>query len=348
MAKRRSGRQKPDEKPESHDLKAVLGLVRSIWTAVDGADPRMQAWLRARIVSDLQKLNKQVEGKLKLASLATQKQPRLFPDSDTPQKSAQPPNEKPRFPEPCFRLYAKDFSPHALVGLPQASRFHDIESFREHLSKTLRFNSVATRRRAANYLIARFFPGGHLHRDLAEFAAAASGQLALADTAFYLTCRTEKIVAMTAESVVWPSLADGGVPRKRIVEFVSRQFPDSKSARQVATAIMRTYDEFGVGESTRTRLNISQRPGNFASFIYLMHLEYPEPGMYSFDSLLDGPLHKWLLWEKEWMIEQLYACRQEGLLTKISEIDAMRQFTTKYPLAEAVDRLVPLMNGGES
>ena len=91
-----------------------------------------------------------------------------------------------------------------------------------------------------------------------------------------------------------------------------------------------------------------KRPGNFASFVYLLHLEYPEPGMYSFDSLLDGPLHRWLLWEKEWMVKQLYACRQEGLITKVSEIDAMRQFTTKYSLAEAVDHIVPLVKGDES
>lgn len=70
--------------------------------------------------------------------------------------------------------------------------------------------------------------------------------------------------------------------------------------------------------------------------------------MHTFEKLLDGPMHKWLLWERDWMIEQLYACRQAGLLTKISEIDAMRQFTTKYPLAEAVDRIVPLLKESES
>ena len=70
MAKRGSNRRKPTEGEKPHDLDAVLGLVRSIWTAVDGADPKTRAWLQKKIVGDLQNLSKQVEDKLKLASLA--------------------------------------------------------------------------------------------------------------------------------------------------------------------------------------------------------------------------------------------------------------------------------------
>ena len=70
--------------------------------------------------------------------------------------------------------------------------------------------------------------------------------------------------------------------------------------------------------------------------------------MQTFEKILDGPMHKWLLWDRQWMIEQLYLCRQEGLLSKISEIDSMRQFTTKYPLREATERIVNLIGKGDS
>ena len=56
----------------------------------------------------------------------------------------------------------------------------------------------------------------------------------------------------------------------------------------------------------------------------------------------NGPMHKWLLWDQQWMVRQLYALREAGLLSKVSEIDRMRQFTTKYTLDDAVRHLVAL------
>jgi DNA repair protein RadC len=42
------------------------------------------------------------------------------------------------------------------------------------------------------------------------------------------------------------------------------------------------------------------------------------------------------------MVRQLYRLREAGLLSKVSEIDRLRQFTTKYTLAEAIGPLVAL------
>ena len=81
---------------------------------------------------------------------------------------------------------------------------------------------------------------------------------------------------------------------------------------------------------------------SLASFAYVLHLEFPEPGMHAFEKMFDGPMHKWLLWDQQWMIRQLYRLREAGLLSKVSEIDRLRQFTTKYTLADAVQRIVAL------
>ena len=110
-----------------------------------------------------------------------------------------------------------------------------------------------------------------------------------------------------------------------------------------SSAIVRTYTGFGVATATRTRMNVSQRQGHLAALAYIMHLEFPELGMYSFDKLLDGPMHKWLLWDRKWIAEQLYMLRHFKLLSKVSEIDNIRQFTTKYSLAEAVEHILPLL-----
>jgi hypothetical protein len=105
---------------------------------------------------------------------------------------------------------------------------------------------------------------------------------------------------------------------------------------------VRTYEFFGVGTANRTRLNVSLRQGSVSSFAYILHLEFPEPGMYSFERLFDGPMHRWLLWDQQWMVRQLYRLREVGLLSKVSEIDRLRQFTTKYTLAEAIQPVVAL------
>ncbi len=68
----------------------------------------------------------------------------------------------------------------------------------------------------------------------------------------------------------------------------------------------------------------------------------PEPGMHSFEWLFKGPMHRWLLWDKQWMVRQLYVLREAGILSKVSEIDGMRQLTTKYALDDAVRHLVKL------
>ena len=152
----------------------------------------------------------------------------------------------------------------------------------------------------------------------------------------------EPIVAAVAEEVVFPSLPEGGVARSRVLEFVQAKFPGSKSVSDMSQAIIRTYERFGIGAATRTRLNVSLREGSLAAFGYVLHLEFPEPGMYSFERLFNGPMHRWLLWDQQWMVRQLYVLREAGILSKVSEIDGMRQFTTKYTLDDAVRHLVNL------
>lgn len=103
------------------------------------------------------------------------------------------------------------------------------------------------------------------------------------------------------------------------------------SVEDMGQALVRTYEFYGLGTANRTRLNVSLREGSLASFAYILHLEFPEPGMYCFERLFDGPPHKWLLWDQQRMERQLYRLREAGLLAKVSEIDRLRQLTTEIP-----------------
>jgi DNA repair protein RadC len=319
----------------------VLAVIRALWTGVEQAPGAEQDALRQEIAQAIQRLRTNVERALGQPVAA--EAPDLFAAGNGQAPEAPPAAPPPRFREPVLRIYDKDLTDHAFQHLPQAAEFSSVDAFRDHLAAQLRFNSASTRARIASRITSRFFPNDVLHPDLVQFAAAARGRPALADVLFYLTCRTEQIVALVAEQVVYPALAEGGVARTRILDFVRGHFPESRSVPEVAAAIVRTYEGFGVGRPNRTRLLVSQRPGNLEAFAYLLHLEFPEPGMHPFEPLLQGPLHQWLLWDPEWMTEQLYRLRDVGLLARVSEIDRVRQFTTRFPLQEALGPIVALI-----
>ncbi len=330
----------------SFSIESVVETVRKLWKSVeDNSEEIERTKLKRDIAQTVNRLKGRVEKSLKSSKPAAQELLLFDRTEEGNGRVPVPVKEhptKPRFPEVALRIYDKDLADHALSQIPSAIKFKTIGEFRDYLTAKLRFNSQATRRRAAGYLIGRYFPGDTLHRDLVEFAAKMEGKQALSDALFYLTCRMEPIVASVAEEVVFPALPEGGVARGRIQESVRSKFPVSKSVSSMSQAIVRTYERFGIGTPTRTRLNVSLREGSLAAFTYLLHLEFPEPGMYSFERLFNGPMHRWLLWDQQWMVRQLYVLRESGILSKVSEIDRMRQLTTKYTLDDAVRHLVNL------
>jgi len=323
-----------------------MDTVRKLWKSIeDNSEEIDRTKLKRDIALTINRLKGRVEKSLKSSKPSVQERLLFDRTEEGNGRLTVPVKEhpaKPRFPEAALRIYDKDLADHALSQIPASIKFKTIGDFRDYLTEKLRFNSQATRRRAAGYLIGRYFPGETLHKDLIEFAAKTAGKPALSDALFYLTCRMEPIVASVAEEVVFPSLPQGGVARSRVLEFVQAKFPGSKSVSDMSQAIIRTYERFGIGAATRTRLNVSLREGSLDAFGYVLHLEFPEPGMYSFERLFNGPMHKWLLWDQQWMVHQLYVLREAGILSKVSEIDRMSQFTTKYTLDDAVRHLVNL------
>ena len=354
VAKRskRTTKPKGEKNGKPSDLDSVLESVRALWEATERTDDDIRDDMRKRITDELGRLDKKVRTKLNVAEMvrsrhkAESAQIKLFPE----EPSSPPPS---RFEETEVKVFVTDLAEQALKLLPEAARFGTIEKYRTFPVENLSYNSVSTRKRNANYLVNRFFPGHHLHHDLTAFAAAA-GDKRLAEVLFYLTARSEKILQLIAEKVVWPALPVGSVARTKIRDFVKTQLLADDPAKRTTIAIAQCYSRYGIGDVTKTKIGVKVRSGglipsgDLASFAYVLHLEFPEPGMQPFEKVLDGPMHKWLLWDRQWMIQQFYRLREEGLLSKVSEIDSMRQFTTKYPLREATEHIVNLIGKEDS
>jgi hypothetical protein len=344
-------RRPTQQEPCSLSVEPVLAVVRSLWKAVEKSSSLNQNKTKQEITDTVMRLKDRVEQKLRVSKAPRKSEQLFFQDSDllvVNEPDAPFGEPKPRFPDPGMRVYAKDLAEHALKHIPHLTEFRKTDEIRDYLTKNLRFNSQRTRRTNANYLVSRYFPGEIVNDDLPPIAAALEGTSALGEVLFYLTCRTEKIVARVAHEVVFPQLAQGGISRAKVRDFIQSEFPKSKSANQIGCAVVATYQAFGIGTATRTRLSMSLREGSLTSFAYVLHLEFPEPGMYSFDKMLHGPMHQWLLWDQSWMVRQLYALREAGLLSKVSEIDRMCQFTTKFSLGSAVARIVALAKGADT
>jgi len=93
---------------------------------------------------------------------------------------------------------------------------------------------------------------------------------------------------------VFPSLAQGGVGRTRLVSIFRGNFRTRNRLTTSASPSSAAYQFYGLGTANRTRLNVSLREGSLASFAYILHLEFPEPGMYSFMPALGracNPVH---------------------------------------------------------
>lgn len=250
---------------------------------------------------------------------------------------------------PELRSYTNDLAKFAVDFLPEAARFSATMSYRDFLYERLPVNAQSTRERYSQYLIKRFFPGEDYPLDLVAFSAATRGSTALLDAVFYLTAIAEPILAMVAVEVVLPALPRGDLSRVQLLNGVEARLQVAPSAiRDTSQAIVRTYARLGVAEATAKELHLRLREGNLDALVFVLHREFPEPGMYDLRRVLEGPAHQFLLWSQDWIRKGLYQLRELGMLAKISEIDTVKQFTTKYTPYEAMSTWLKLREEGRT
>jgi hypothetical protein len=240
--------------------------------------------------------------------------------------------------EPEMRTYANDEIANALEVIPQAAQFASFEAFKTHLVENLPYNSESTRKRRTSYILERFFPEERLDTPLTYYATHCSSQEDLKPAIFYHVLKAEPLAAKVAEGLIWPALPVGRAGREDVRGLILRQLPDASTASQakMLQALFRTYELLSVAAEDGTGLRFHIHEGTLQSFVYVLMAELPEPGIYSFEALEQGPMRHWLLWDREWMRRQLYNLRDLGIISKISEIDTIRQFTLQLDQCTAL------------
>jgi hypothetical protein len=264
-------------------------------------------------------------------------QPALFEletgDEDKTARSSEP-DKSP------IRTFTNDLSAAALEYLPQIVDFPSIEDYQAFLEQALPYNSFNSRKRYARNLINRYYPTNDLQTSLTELFSYQPATDAIKAALLYETARAEPAVRFVAEEIVWPAVPLGVVTRDQLKQRLQDTFAQVSAATisRMVYSLLNLYTILNDAQSDENTLHIQIHTGSPGAFVYVLAAEFPEPGMYPFESLEGGPMRRWLLWDREWIRRQLYNLRDLGILSKVSEIDAMRQFTLRFRQRDTLRR----------
>ena len=237
-------------------------------------------------------------------------------------------------------LFGKAVLREAIQLVPSLPDSLSLDDVREHLRKNLHFNAEETRKRYAAYITRRLFPEGFADKALRAFSRDNRFALELKEVCFYRFCKAEPLMQTVLTDLFLPALGMGRIQRERIVSYLHNKFPQSKNVHDCTQAIVDALVAGGIAAADRKQISFSARPVRPASFAFVLHSEFPEPGIYEVAKAESNRPLRCLLWTPERILDALYELRNLGVISKISEIDSVRQFTLKFDLAGSVNHLL--------
>jgi len=236
-------------------------------------------------------------------------------------------------------IFGKAILKEAIEMLPRLPDTDSLSEVRTFLISNLHFSAAKTRQRNASYITQRMFPNGRADKALRFFARKYDGLQELRDACFYRFCKAEPLMIDVTSEILIPAIGIGKIKRHRIHDYLSERFPGSKSIADCTKAIVDALSAGGIVQADRTHLSFAYREISLRSFAFVLHSEFPETGMHDLAKLEQNRHVLSMLWNPTRILPTLYELRNSELIGRISEIDNVRQFTTKWCLEEAVMRI---------
>lgn len=272
---------------------------------------------------------------------------RVAPDApvappEPPAPKARATTERRRNPlpiRPRSELFANASLDDAIEQLPHLPDTESLDEVKRFLHGTLHYSSLRTRKRHADYVAQRMFPAGHADHALWLFARRFAGRQELRDACFYRFCGAEPLMFSLTDDLILPAMGAGYLERTQVRDYLTRRNPASKSIDETLSAIAKVFAASGIARSDRTGWHVAYRDILLPSFAFVLHSEFPEPGMYDIGKLEANRAVRALLWSPDRLLPALYELRNQGIISKVSQIDSVRQFTTRMTLDEVVDAL---------
>jgi DNA repair protein RadC len=241
---------------------------------------------------------------------------------------------------PSLSLFTKAVLREAIDILPRLPQTESLDDIGRFLRENLHYSSEQTRRRYSSYINHRMFPHGYADAALRQFATRYSGRQELRDVCFYRFCIAEPLLTTIVEDVLLPAIGSGSLERSYLHAYLAERFPSSKSTRDATQAVVEALVAGGIVRSDRNKITFAYRPVLLPSFAFVLHNEFSDSGMYDLVDLEHNRSLRALLWNPDRLLSSLYELRNLGILVKISEIDSVRQFTTRWGLEQMVQELV--------
>jgi len=237
-------------------------------------------------------------------------------------------------------LFGKAVLKEAIDLLPRLPDTNSIDEIREYLRKNLHYSAQQTRRRYANYIVRRMFPNGYPDEAIRIFAKHFNETRDLQEVCFYRFIKAEPLMQQVVEEVLLPGLGNGRIKREKIRDYLAYRFPSSQSIKDGAKAVVEALVAGGIAKADRVKISFSYREISIPAFAFVIHSEFSSPGMYDIGKLDSNREIRTMLWNPDRILPSLYELRNKGLISKISEIDNVRQFTVKWYLNQLVEKLV--------
>jgi DNA repair protein RadC len=239
-------------------------------------------------------------------------------------------------------LFGKALLKDAIEIAPRLPDTESLDEVRKLVRQSLHYSSDQTRQRYAAYIVRRLFPDGDVDRALPLFARKFAGTQALRDACFYRFLKAEPVVEQCVRDLLVPAAGRGSLPRATVRAYLAERFPSGQPRiiKDTAMGIAQALDAAGLAQAQRQQLVFGWRNVALEAFAFVLHSEFPRPGMYDVARVEIGPVFQAFLWRPEQLLRSLYELRNRGLIAKVSEIDSVRQFTTSHDLDGLVRRLV--------
>ncbi len=275
--------------------------------------------------------------------------PTLFPEdslviteSDIPRKVQSKPR-KSTASHARTGLFGKAMLHEAIDMLPRLPDTESLAEVKDFLKRHLRFSGQSTRDRNARYIVQRMFPEGYADLALLAFAHTYASRQELRDVCFYRFCKVEPLMYEVIENLLLPAIGAGQLQRSDLRNYLTHRFPDYPSTKDCAFAIVDALIAGSIVTANRLTINFTYRDIKIPSFAFILHSEFPEPGMFDIGKLEQNRAIRAMLWKPDALIPTLYELRNRNIISKVSEIDTVRQFTTKYTLNQVSEVLARIV-----
>jgi len=238
-------------------------------------------------------------------------------------------------------LFGKAILQEAIDLLPRLPDTESLDDLRAFVRGALHYSAIETRVRFGNYIIRRMFPFGYGDRAMRRFAVNYEGRQELRDVCFYRFCLAEPLMYRVIDDLFVPAIAKGSLERSLIAAYLVQVFPRAakNTTQSCSNAMVQALEAGGIVQADRERVPFAYRDILPDSFAFVLHSEFPEPGIYSIAALERNKAIRAMLWNPARILPTLYELRNRGLVSKVSEIDNVRQFTTRWSLEQVVAAL---------